>query len=269
MRMRSDDSNPMETERMDIDADTAADDLSDDGSPIELDHASAIDTIIVSDIHLGSDVSRCHRLVQLLKAYRFRRLILNGDVFDDLNFKRLSKDDWKFLSFIRRMSNPRRGIDVIWVVGNHDGGVAEILSHLLGVPVHDEYVWEVHGLRMLAIHGHQFDRWITDHAVITAVASWFYLVIQKLDPQHRVSRWVKRKSKRWLRLGDKVGHDASTYGRRRHEADVVFCGHTHLATDRWIDEVRVRYCNSGSWTDKPSQYITIGEDGHVVVRECR
>lgn len=235
--------------------------------PIVLDHDADVDTLIVSDIHLGSDVSRGRRLAELLRIYQYRRLILNGDVFDDLNFKRLSKDDWKFLSLIRKLSNPRRGVDVVWVIGNHDGGVAEILSHLLGVPVHEEFAWQHAGRTYLAIHGHQFDKWITDHHVVTAVASWLYLVIQKLDREHRVSRWVKRKSKKWLRLSDKIGQDAVAYGQRHHNADVVLCGHTHQPLTRQIGGVL--YGNSGAWTDKPSHYITIGNDGDVQLRECR
>ena len=234
--------------------------------PVHVDHETDLDTVIVSDIHLGSDVSRSKRLVELLRMLRFKRLVLNGDVFDDLNFKRLTRDDWKFLSFIRKTSNPRKGIEVVWVVGHHDGGVAEILTHLLGVPVHEEYVWEGHGRRYLAIHGHQFDKWITEHVVVTAVASWIYLAIQKMDPHHRASRWVKRTSKKWLRLSDKVGHDAALHGKRKHQADVVFCGHTHRSVDIKVEDVR--YLNSGCWTDKPSQYITIGLDGEIAVREC-
>ena len=56
-----------------------------------------VDTIIVSDIHLGSEVSRSKQLLDTLLQYRFNQLILNGDVFDDLNFKRLSKSDWKIM----------------------------------------------------------------------------------------------------------------------------------------------------------------------------
>ncbi len=234
--------------------------------PVHVEHTVDLDTVIVSDIHLGSDVSRSKRLVELLRMLTFKRLILNGDVFDDLNFKRLTRDDWKFLSFIRKTSNPKKNIDVVWVVGNHDGGVSEILTHLLGVPVHEEYVWEHAGVTHLAIHGHQFDKWITEHALITAVASWMYLVIQKVDPKHRASRWVKRTSKKWLRLSDKVGHDAALHGKRKHNAQVVFCGHTHRSIDIMVDDVR--YLNSGCWTDKPSQYITIEHNGNVSIREC-
>lgn len=234
--------------------------------PVHFDHEADLDTLIVSDIHLGSDVSRSKRLIELMRMLKFNRLILNGDVFDDLNFKRLTRDDWKFLSYIRKTSNPRKGIEVVWVVGNHDGGVAEILTHLLGVPVHEEYVWEGQDRRYLAIHGHQFDKWITEHEIVTAIASWIYLVIQKMDPHHRASRWVKRTSKKWLRLSDKVGHDAAHHGRKKHHADIVFCGHTHRSVDIMVDDVR--YLNSGCWTDKPSQYITIGHGGEIAVREC-
>ena len=227
---------------------------------------SVYDTLIVSDIHLGSQVSRSRALLDLLQSTRCRRLILNGDVFDDLNFHRLKKDDWKFLSYIRKLSNQRSGCEVVWVIGNHDGGVAEVLSHLLGVDVHEEYAWTIGTRRFLAIHGHQFDKWIHDHAVLTAVASWLYLVIQRLDPQHRASRWVKRTSKKWLRLANKVANDAIRHGRKHHEADVVICGHTHQATIVDIDDSM--YVNSGCWTDLPSTYVVIHATGELALREC-
>ncbi len=235
---------------------------------LTLEYHGDVNTIIISDIHLGSDVSRSSRLLALLRAHTYQRLILNGDVFDDLNFKRLSKTDWKFLSYIRKMSNPRRQIEVVWVVGNHDGGVSDILSHLLGVPVHEEYVFEVGGVKHLVIHGHQFDKWITDRVIITAIASALYLFIQKIDPNHTFSRWIKQKSKTWLRLSDRIGKDATAYARRKYSGiSVVHCGHTHQPTDVQLDNIR--YINSGCWTDKPSNYVTVEHSGEVCLRECR
>ena len=225
-----------------------------------------VDTIIVSDIHLGSEVSRAKPLVQLLRTHAYKRLILNGDVFDGLNFKRLSRDDWKFLSFMRKLSNPRKGVDVIWVVGNHDGGVADILSHLLGVPVFEEYIWEMHGRKLLAIHGHQFDKWVTTHPLITAAASSFYYFFQKIDPKHKASRFVKRTSKKFLRMSAKVADEAARHGRTAHDASVVFAGHTHHAMDIMHDGVR--YVNSGSWTDKPSHFVVVTHEGDVIVMEA-
>jgi predicted phosphodiesterase len=211
-------------------------------------------------------VSRARHALALLKRHTYRRLILNGDVFDDLNFKRLKADDWKFLSYVRKMSNPKTGVEVIWVIGNHDGGVADVLSHLLGVPVHEEYVFEVAGRIHVAIHGHQFDMWVTNRVVVTAVATALYTMLQVVDRKHRVSRWVKRTSKRILRMGDKIGHAATRHAKQHHNADVVHCGHTHIATEAEINGVR--YVNSGSWTDAPSQYVTVEQDGTVILHHC-
>jgi UDP-2,3-diacylglucosamine pyrophosphatase LpxH len=46
------------------------------------------DTLIVSDLHLGSEISRARDALRLLRRERFRRLILLGDIFSDLNFRR-------------------------------------------------------------------------------------------------------------------------------------------------------------------------------------
>lgn len=224
-----------------------------------------VETLIISDIHLGSDVSRPAELLRMLKSYRFSRLILNGDVFDDLNFKRLRKEDWRFLSYIRKLSNPKRGCEVIWVAGNHDG-FAEPLSHLLGVTVHDEYIWEMDGRRYLATHGHQFDTFLTERVIITNIASYLYLLLQRMDTEkQRVSRWIKRSSKSWLKVSEKIALDAMNYGERR-SVDYVFCGHTHIAME--AERTGVRYCNSGCWTDRPSQYITVDAATGVTIHEC-
>ena len=239
-------------------------DLADPAEEYVASRPIVIDTMIVSDIHLGSDVSRSAELLKVLKRYRFGRLILNGDVFDDLNFTRLSKADWKLLSHIRKLSNPKRNCDVIWVAGNHDG-LAEPLSHLLGVRVYDEYAWELNGRRYLALHGHQFDLFITRRARISTLAGNAYLLLQKLDgDEQRVSRWVKRTSKAWTKVSDKIADDAIAYGAER-SAHYIFCGHTHLAMR--AERSGVSYFNSGCWTDRPSQYITIDDIDGVMIRE--
>src|ERR1700682_1867540 len=109
-------------------------------------------TLIISDLHLGSDISRAKEALAFLQSRRFKRLILLGDIFSDLNFRRLTKEHWKFLSYIRKLSNPKRGIEVVWVEGNHDQGLSAVMSHLVGVRVYEEYVWEFGGRRHLAIH---------------------------------------------------------------------------------------------------------------------
>src|SRR5215467_10420923 len=72
-------------------------------------------TLILSDLHLGAETSHAREATSLLKEKRFERLILLGDIFADLNFARLTKDHWKFLGCIRKLSNPKRGFEVISV----------------------------------------------------------------------------------------------------------------------------------------------------------
>src|SRR5260370_19076517 len=97
--------------------------------------ASSFYTVISSDLHLGSRLSRAADAVEMLQEHTFRRLILLGDIFCDLNFARLKKDHWRFLSYIRKLSNPKRDIEVVWLEGNHDHGLSHVMSHLLCVRV--------------------------------------------------------------------------------------------------------------------------------------
>ena len=113
----------------------------------------SVETIIVSDVHLGSEVSRASELLSVLKAHRFKRLILLGDIFSDLNFKRLKSHHWELLSYIRMLSNPKRKVEIVWVEGNHDTGLSEIMSHLVGIKVYQSYTWHFQGKRFWQFMG--------------------------------------------------------------------------------------------------------------------
>src|SRR5262249_12069501 len=141
----------------------------------------ATDTLILSDLHLGSELSRAAEARWLLKHAQFRRLILLGDIFCDLDFSRLTRSHWKLLSTVRKLSNPKRAVEVVWVEGNHDKGLSHIMSHLVGIRVYQEYAWKCGGLGYLAIHGHQFDRFLSNNALVSAVASSLHLWLQRFD----------------------------------------------------------------------------------------
>src|SRR5215467_6744966 len=138
-------------------------------------------TLILSDLHLGAETSHAREAMLVLKQSRFQRLILLGDIFSDLNFGRLTKEHWKFLGLIRKLSNPKRKIEVVWVEGNHDRGLTAVMSHLVGVRVYQEYVWQFDGKRHLAIHGHQFDRFVSKNLVLSGMGTLLHLYLQKLD----------------------------------------------------------------------------------------
>ena len=216
-------------------------------------------TLILSDLHLGADTSHAREATQLLKQRRFERLILLGDIFADLNFARLTKDHWKFLGFIRKLSNPKRKIEVVWVEGNHDHGLADIMSHLVGVRVYESYEWYYRGLKHIAIHGHQFDGFQVNRMTLSRVGTSLYLQLQKLDFKSKpLTRMIDRLNTRWLRMSPKVASGALSHA-RYHEAQRIFCGHTHEALH--VERDGIDYYNSGGWVDSRLTYLTIDETG--------
>ncbi len=216
-------------------------------------------TLILSDLHLGAETSHAREATRVLKENRFQRLILLGDIFADLNFARLTKEHWKFLGYIRKLSNPKRKIEVVWVEGNHDHGLTNIMSHLVGVRVYQDYAWDYCGLRHVAIHGHQFDGFQVNRVRLSQWGTSLYLQLQKLDFKSKpIVRLIDRLNTRWLRMSPKVASGALNYA-RQHGADRIFCGHTHEAVH--VEQDGVHYYNSGGWVDSRLTYLTIDEQG--------
>jgi UDP-2,3-diacylglucosamine pyrophosphatase LpxH len=220
---------------------------------------SVYDAVVISDIHLGSNNCEAKQLAHFLEAVRkgpaTRRLILNGDVFDSIDFRRLKKQHWRVLSELRKLSDE---IETTWINGNHDGP-AEIVSHLLGVSVSEELVLESGGKKILLLHGHRFDQFISRYPLITWVADRIYNFLQKIDQSHYFAKLAKRSSKTFLRCAEKIEYDSVRYAAKRG-CDAVCCGHTHHAIANATGPIG--YFNSGCWTERPCHYLTI-KDGVV------
>jgi UDP-2,3-diacylglucosamine pyrophosphatase LpxH len=224
-----------------------------------------LDAVIVSDVHLGSANCQARALVDLLDRIATgelltTRLILNGDVFDSIDFRRLNKNHWRVLSLIRKLSDH---VEIVWLAGNHDGS-AEIISHLLGVTVQDEYVLVSGRQRVLILHGHVFDEFIETYPRITWLADRLYRVLQWLDRTHTFAKMAKHGSKTFLRCVNKIADGAVELARKRGCTAVV-CGHVHAPCARV--EQPIPYFNSGCWTELPCTYLTVA-DGLVEVREA-
>jgi UDP-2,3-diacylglucosamine pyrophosphatase LpxH len=148
-----------------------------------------------------------------------------------------------------------------WINGNHDGP-AEIVSHLLGVSCSDEIIVESGGSKILFMHGHRFDEFISRYPILTWVADRIYHFLQKVDKSHYFAKLAKRNSKMFLRCAQKIETDSTRYAAKMG-CDVVCCGHTHLPIANSVGSIR--YYNSGCWTEKPCHYLTV-QDGSVELR---
>lgn len=221
------------------------------------------DAVVISDLHLGSDNSQTVAVLQFLAEVRegtlpADQLVLNGDIFDSLDFRRLTPAHWRVLTAVRDLSDL---MEVVWLNGNHDGPAGRV-SDLLGVPCREEYRLTSGGRRILVLHGHRFDDFIDRHPYLTRAADAGYALLQRLDRSHRLAKRAKRMSKTLLRVTDALQVKAKEYA-RRHGFDAVCCGHTHLPV---ADESGpVAYYNGGSWVEKPCGFLHIA-NGEIEVR---
>jgi UDP-2,3-diacylglucosamine pyrophosphatase LpxH len=218
------------------------------------------DAIVLSDIHLGSSNCQAKNLARFLEKLvdeeiTTARLVLNGDVFDSIDFRRLNKSHWKILSLIRKLSDR---MDIIWISGNHDGD-PDLISHLLGVTVKDEAVLTSGGREILFLHGHIFDDFIDAHPCLTWVGDCIYLLLQKIDKTHSFAKLAKKGSKTFLRCARKIEEGAIEHARKKG-CHAACCGHTHHAVAKC--DSPVAYYNSGCWTELPCTYLTV-RDGQI------
>jgi len=235
---------------------------------------SNINTLIISDLHLGAKVARareCRQLIESLETanskYSIKRLILLGDIFDSLNLHWLNQDELNFLSNLRKISSPNSGVEVIWIRGNHDLDILKIIPSVTGDKAYEQYQWQIGGKKYFAIHGDQFDKWIAKkYYFLNQLPDAIYIGIQKIDgPKHSLSRYLKEKSKIFLHLNEKISASILKYLKtNKIQADAFFCGHTHIPTKHYFESDKIWFYNTGSWTGKESPtYITIDDEGNI------
>ena len=218
-----------------------------------------IDTLIISDIHLGDSTTRCEEILKVLSEYEYDRLILNGDIIEGLKLERLHTGHWQVLSAFRKLS---RLVEVIWIHGNHDAK-ADVLYSLLGVRIYNKYIWRSAGKKFLVIHGHQYDRLLHKNYLISRIAYVIYDRLRYIDRGGYLTGLIKKHSTTWERSSQEVAQGALRLARRRR-ANFVFCGHTHKIYS--TEKKGIKYFNTGCWIEKPSAYVTITGDKVELVR---
>jgi len=206
-------------------------------------------TVVLGDIHLGSPLCRAELLRGVLESAKFDRLVLNGDVFDDLNFRRLRSEHWAVMQAVRDLADRR---EVIWIRGNHDGS-AEVLRHLLGIPVLDEFLFDFRGQRVLVVHGDTFDDFQKAAPSLKQLRHVFYGFAIWFDvPRKTAIQWAQRSTSVFVRAVDKVKRKTVQAARERG-ARFVVVGHTHHREREEHDGVL--YLNPSSWLTANPAYV--------------
>ena len=110
-------------------------------------------TIVLSDIHLGSEHSRTEEVTNFLKHVNCGRLILNGDIIDGWQLRKSGRR-WKqqhtdFFKVLMKMME-KQGTEIIYVRGNHDDFLDNLVPFTFSnLSIVKDYILNTHGKRYL------------------------------------------------------------------------------------------------------------------------
>ena len=212
--------------------------------------------IIISDLHLGSDVCRANNILEFLYYLETENLILNGDIFDNMDFRRLEKSHWHILKKLRQIS---KNTNLIWISGNHDFE-CEPIAHLIGAEWKLDHLIQQDTKQIYVTHGDRFDKIITKRPILTKFADNIYRFIQlfdkRMDNNYYYSGMIKRHSKTLTRITDKTISNSIVFA-QKNKYDAIIIGHLHKPACMTNLEHMVEYVNTGSWTEENCTYATI------------
>ncbi|MHB9138292.1 MAG: UDP-2,3-diacylglucosamine diphosphatase, partial [Victivallaceae bacterium] len=117
-------------------------------------------TLFISDVHLGSKVSRSQNLLEFLKSVDVEKIVLLGDIIDISAIRR--KFFWSpdHNALIRRLFKlVKKGVEVVYIPGNHDKELRDMAGmDFAGIKIRKE---DIHvtadNRRLLLLHGDKFD----------------------------------------------------------------------------------------------------------------
>ena len=218
-------------------------------------------TIVLSDIHLGSEHSRTREVTDFLKRVNCGRLILNGDIIDGWQLQRSGKS-WKqaqtdFFKVLMKMME-KQGTQIIYVF--HFSNITIVKDYLLNTR---------DGKRYLVTHGDVFDtvttnmRWL---AKLGDVGYTFLLWLNKIynrrrerlgKPYFSLSQQVKHKVKSAVSYISEFEKELVALAESKH-VDGIICGHIHQAANTWYG--KIHYLNSGDWVESMTALVE-DEDG--------
>ncbi|MDD3319983.1 MAG: UDP-2,3-diacylglucosamine diphosphatase [Paludibacter sp.] len=229
-------------------------------------------TIVISDIHLGTEHSKTRELADFLRTVNCNTLIMNGDIIDGWHLQKGGK--WKkehtdLIKIIMKMME-NHNTKVIYVRGNHDDFIDQIAPFSFNnVEIVKDYIHKKNGKTYYVTHGDVFDN-------ITSKMVWFaklgdigytFLLwvnriynnyrIKKGLPYYSLSQRIKQKVKTAVSYISDYEEELVTLAKARH-ADGIICGHIHQPADRMINGIH--YLNSGDWVETMSALLE-HEDG--------
>jgi UDP-2,3-diacylglucosamine pyrophosphatase LpxH len=217
--------------------------------------------IWLSDVHLGSRSCRVKLLLDFLRNNHCEQLYLVGDIIDIESLKRSffwPQSHAEVLQLILQKS--QEGTRVVYIPGNHDDDLRSLIGVSFGnVEVAQNAIHTtLSGLRLLVMHGDEFDGIIKCGAFRTAIGGMACRMLLRLNrlvhwvhdlfglPYWSLAQHVKERVGKAVRYVDTF-RDACVSAAKEAGMDGVICGHIHRADLR--DCEGILYCNDGDWVE--------------------
>lgn len=234
-----------------------------------MNHQTFYPTIVISDVHLGTEFSKTSQLTDFLKTVNCNTLIMNGDIIDGWNLQKSGKGKWKkehtdFIKVIMKMME-NHNTHLIYIRGNHDDFIDYLAPFsFANVSIVKDYIYEKNGKRYYVTHGDVFDS-ITSHMIWLAklgdvgysLLLWTNRIYniyrtKKGLPYYSLSQKIKQKVKSAVSYVSSYEKELVKLAKARR-VDGIICGHIHQAADRTIDGIH--YLNSGDWVESMSALL--------------
>jgi UDP-2,3-diacylglucosamine pyrophosphatase LpxH len=231
-------------------------------------HKTSYKTIVISDLHLGSNGAKAKEVNEFLRANSCQQLILNGDIIDGWQLKKGGSWKKKHTGFFRAVLKMMDKFDteVIYLRGNHDDFLDQILPIKIGkqFSIRQDYMLNTFGKKYFITHGDIFDsitsqmKWL---AYLGDIGYTFLLWLNKWYNQYRtwsgkpyysLSQTIKQKVKMAVNFISDFEEKLAELAIAKN-ADGIICGHIHKAE---IKEIKgITYMNSGDWVESMTALV--------------
>lgn len=224
-------------------------------------------TVILSDVHLGTENCQASKVNHFLKHVSAERIILNGDIIDGWSLKRQGvwkKEHTRFLRIILKRVE-KQGIEVIYLRGNHDDILERFLPMRFGnLSIVDEYIHETKKGRYLVVHGDVFDAITQKTKWLAVLGDIGYRALMRLNRVYNkyrswrgkeyfsISKLIKAKVKNAVNYISDFEQEVELLAKRK-KCIGIMCGHIHTPADKMIGEVH--YLNSGDWVESATALV--------------
>lgn len=225
-------------------------------------------TIVISDLHLGTNGSKAKELVRFLKMHSCEKLILNGDIIDGWQLKKYGVWKKKHTKFIRQVMKMIDNDDtqVIYTRGNHDDFLDNFLPLKIGknFSIVLEHIHYSNGKRYLVTHGDVFDSITTNMKWLSKLGDIGYTFLLWLNkvynnyrtrkglPYYSLSQKIKSKAKSVVNFISDFEQELVNYATDR-KCEGVICGHIHQPAIKMYGNIE--YLNSGDWVESLSALV--------------